>query len=87
MKKDIAGFVANCTNYQQVKVEHKKLRGLSQYIIIPTLKWEDLNMDFIFRLPRTRRQHHSIWVILDWMMKLDYFLIYSVENYAKLYLR
>jgi len=34
MKKDIAGFVAKCPNCQQVKVEHQKLGGLSQYIRI-----------------------------------------------------
>ncbi|WMV24136.1 hypothetical protein MTR67_017521 [Solanum verrucosum] len=36
-----------------VKVEHQKPEGLSQDIIIPTWKWEDLNMDFITNLPRT----------------------------------
>ncbi|WMV33404.1 hypothetical protein MTR67_026789 [Solanum verrucosum] len=65
MKKDIAGFVAKCPNCQQVKVEHKKPGGLSQDISIPTWKWEDLNMDFLVGLPRTRRQHDSIWVIVD----------------------
>ncbi|WMV41365.1 hypothetical protein MTR67_034750 [Solanum verrucosum] len=52
MKKDIAEFVAKCPNCQQVKVEHQKLGGLSQDISIPTLKWEDLNMDFIVGLTR-----------------------------------
>ena len=47
MKKDIAEFVANCPNYQQVIMEHQKLGGLSQDISIPTWKWEDLNMDFV----------------------------------------
>jgi len=60
MSKDIAGFVAKCPNFQQVKFEHQKLGGLSQDISIPTLKCEDLNMDFIVGLLRTRRQHDSI---------------------------
>ncbi|WMV41696.1 hypothetical protein MTR67_035081 [Solanum verrucosum] len=60
MKKDIAGFVAKCPNYQQEKVEHKKPGGLSQDISISTWKWEDLNMDFIVGFPRTRRQYDSI---------------------------
>ncbi|WMV37845.1 hypothetical protein MTR67_031230 [Solanum verrucosum] len=91
MKKDIAEFVAKCPHFQQVKVEHQKPRGLSQDISIPTWKWKELNMDFIVGLPRTRRQYDSIWVIIDRMTKLVHFIpikvSYSVEDYAKLYLK
>ncbi|KAH0651615.1 hypothetical protein KY284_031527 [Solanum tuberosum] len=38
MKRDIARFVAKCPNYQQVKVEHQRLGGLSQNISIPTYR-------------------------------------------------
>ena len=49
-----------------------------------------INMDFIIGLPRTRRQHDSIWVIVDRMTKSSSFLSLkttdSVEDYAKLYI-
>lgn len=32
---------------------------------IPTMKWKVINMDFTTGLPRTRRQHDPIWVIVD----------------------
>ena len=32
MKKDIAEFVAKCSNCQQLKVEHQRLGGLAQNI-------------------------------------------------------
>ena len=35
MKKDVAEFVAQCPNCQQVKVEHQKPAGLVQEIAIP----------------------------------------------------
>uniref|UniRef100_A0A0V0GQI5 Putative ovule protein n=1 Tax=Solanum chacoense TaxID=4108 RepID=A0A0V0GQI5_SOLCH len=86
MKKDIAGFVAKCPNCQQVKVEHQKSGGLSQDIGIPTWKWDDVNMDFIVGLPRTRRQYDSIWVIVDQMTKSAHLIpvkvSYSAEDYA-----
>ncbi|WMV55303.1 hypothetical protein MTR67_048688 [Solanum verrucosum] len=89
MKKDIAKFVAKCPNCQQVKVEHHKLGGLSQDICIHTWKWEDLNMNLIVGLPRTRWQHDSIWVIVDCMKKSAHFIpvkvYYSAKDYAKLY--
>ncbi|KAH0706582.1 hypothetical protein KY289_011658 [Solanum tuberosum] len=91
MKRDIAGFVAKCPNCQQLKVEHMKPGGLLQDMNIPTLKWEEVNMDFVVGLPRTRRQHDSIWVIVDRMTKSAHFLpikiTFSVENYAKLYIK
>ena len=31
-------------------------------------------MDFVTRLPRTRRQHDAIWVIVDRLMKSAHFL-------------
>jgi len=51
MKKDVAEFVAQCPNCQQVKVEHQKPAGLVQEIAIPLWKWEAINMDFITGLP------------------------------------
>ncbi|WMV41618.1 hypothetical protein MTR67_035003 [Solanum verrucosum] len=91
MKRDIVEFIAKCPNCQQVKVEHQRPGGLSQNIPIPTWKWEKINMDFIVGLPRTRRQHDSIWVIIDRMTKSSHFIrikvSFSVEDYAKLYIR
>ncbi|WMV45602.1 hypothetical protein MTR67_038987 [Solanum verrucosum] len=34
-------------DFKEVNVEHQKPGGLSQYISIPTEKWEDVNMNFI----------------------------------------
>ncbi|KAH0695924.1 hypothetical protein KY289_013406 [Solanum tuberosum] len=91
MKKDIASFVAKCPNCQQVKAEHMKPGGLLQDINIPTWKWEEVNMDFFVGLPRTQRQHDSIWVIVDRMTKSAHFIPVKVtflaEDYAKLYIK
>ena len=79
MKKDIAGFVAKCPNCQQVKAGHMKSGGFLQDMNIPTWKWEEVNMDFIVGLPRTRRQHDSIWVIIDRMTKSSHFIPVKVS--------
>ena len=90
MKRDIADFVSKCPNCQQVKVEHQELEGMTQEIDIPTWKWDVINMYFITRLPCSRRQHDSIWVIVYRMTMYSRFLAvkttYSAEDYAKLYL-
>ncbi|WMV09014.1 hypothetical protein MTR67_002399 [Solanum verrucosum] len=63
---------------------------MTQDIDIPTWKWEVINMDFITWLPRTRRQHESIWVIVDRVTESSHFLAVkttnSAEDYAKLYI-
>ena len=47
-------------------------------------------MDFVIGLPKTRRQHDSIWVIVDRLTKSVHFIpvksTYRVEDYAKLYI-
>ena len=90
MKRDIAEFVAKCSNCQQVKDENQIPGGLTQVMYVPTCKWKYINMDFIVGLPRTRRQNDSIWVIVDRLTKSAHFIIvksiYSVEEYARLYL-
>lgn len=57
-----------------MNVYHQKLRDLSQDLGIPTWMWEDLNIDFIIGLSHTRRQHDSIFVIVDRMKKLAHFI-------------
>ncbi|WMV08025.1 hypothetical protein MTR67_001410 [Solanum verrucosum] len=74
MKKGIAKFVAKCQNCEQVKVEHQRLGGLAQNIELLEWKWEIINMDFITDLPRSRKHHDSIWVIVDNMTKSTHFL-------------
>ncbi|KAD3067307.1 hypothetical protein E3N88_35187 [Mikania micrantha] len=52
-------------------------------------KWDQISMDFITKLPRTSRNHDSIWVIVDRRTKSAHFLPiredYSMDRLAKLY--
>ena len=67
-------FVAKCLNCKQVKDEHQRPRGLTQYIPIPSCKWEDINLDFVVGFPCTGRQNYSIWVIVDRLKKSANFI-------------
>ncbi|WVZ69110.1 hypothetical protein U9M48_017948 [Paspalum notatum var. saurae] len=68
MKREIAEFVAR--NMSRVKAEHRRPAGLLQPLKIPKWKWEEVGMDFITGLPRTRAGYDSIWVIVDRRLKL-----------------
>ena len=90
MKKDRAEFFAKCPNCQQAKAEHLKPGGLLQEIQVPTWKWEDINLDFVVGLPRTKKQYDSIWVIVDRLTKFAYFIpvksTYLAEDYARIFI-
>ena len=60
MKKDIANWVSKCHVCQTVKAEHQRPSGLLQPLEIPQWKWEEIVMDFVVGLPRTRVNHDAI---------------------------
>ena len=47
-------------------------------------------MDFVVRLPKTRKGFDSIWVVVDRMTKLAHFLpvktTYGADDYARCYI-
>ncbi|GKD57456.1 retrotransposon protein, putative, ty3-gypsy subclass, partial [Tanacetum coccineum] len=89
MKRDIATYVSECLTCAKVKAEHQRPSGLLQQPQIPEWKWENITMDFITKLPRTRNGHDAIWVVVDRLTKSAHFLAihkdYSTEKLAKLY--
>ena len=80
MKKEIADFISRCLTCQQVKVEHQKPAGKIHPLSIPVWKWKKITMDFVIGLPRTRRQHDAIWVIVDRLTKSAHFLPVSKDD-------
>jgi hypothetical protein len=57
---------------------------------VPEWKWEEIAMDFIMGLPRTRSGYDSIWVIVERLTKVAHFIpiktIYSGPQLTKLYM-
>jgi hypothetical protein len=60
MKREIAEYVARCDNCQRIKAEHQRPTGLLQPLWIPQWKWDEIGMDFIVGLARTRAGYDSI---------------------------
>ncbi|GKA76043.1 putative reverse transcriptase domain-containing protein [Tanacetum coccineum] len=92
MKRDIATYVSECLTCAKVKAEHQRPSGLLQQPEIPEWKWENITMDFIIKLPRTRSGHDAIWVVVDRFTKSTHFLAirsitedYSTGEIARLY--
>ncbi|KAK2362674.1 hypothetical protein QL285_087716 [Trifolium repens] len=82
MKRDVAEFVASCLTCQKAKIEHQRPAGILQSLDIPEWKWDSISMDFITGLPKTRRKHDSIWVIVDRLTKSAHFLPVRITDTA-----
>jgi len=80
MRKEVAGYVAKCSIFQQVKVEHRKPARLLQPLPIPEWKWEMITMDFVSGLPRGKRGNNAIWVIMDRLTKSAIFLLVKMTD-------
>ena len=58
---------------------------------ILTWKWEQISMDFVTGLPKSKLGHDAIWVIVDRLTKSAHFLLvsmtYTVDALCKLYVK
>jgi hypothetical protein len=82
--------VVVCDSCQRIKVEHQRPAGLLQPLQIPRWKWDEIGMDFIVGLPRTRTGYDSIWVVVDHLTKATHFIpvktTYNNAVLAELYM-
>lgn len=62
MKREIVWFVERWLTCRKVKAEHQRPHRKVHPLPIPKLKWEEITMDFITKLPRTVRSVYAIWV-------------------------
>jgi hypothetical protein len=90
MKREIVEYVAICGSCQRIKAEHQRPAGLLQPLQIPQWKWDEVKMDFIVGLPRTRTGYDSIWVVVDRLTKAAHFIpvktTYNSAVFAELYM-
>ena len=91
LKKDIAQYLAQCIECQQVKAEHRHPVGLLHPLPIPEWKWETISMDFITGLPTSTRQNDSIMVVVDKLSKTTHFIdvksTYNTMEIANIFMK
>jgi hypothetical protein len=73
MRRNVVRFVARCSTCQKAK---SQLNPHGLYMPLParSVLWEDISMDFVLGLPRTKRERDSIFVVVDRFYKMAHFI-------------
>jgi hypothetical protein len=68
--------VVECLVCQRNKGETIKTPGLLQPLVIPSQRWEEVSMDFITGLPKSKG-HNLIMAVVDRLTKYAHFIALS----------
>ena len=70
MNNDVRQYVKSCDTCQRIKASQQVPAGLLQPLPIPAQPWDQVSMDFITQLPKTRSGFDAIVVFVDTFSKM-----------------
>ena len=73
MRIDVQRLVQRCIACNKAKSKLNP-HGLYTPFRVPSVHWEDISMDFILGLPRTKRGSDSFFVVVDRFSKMTHFI-------------
>jgi hypothetical protein len=72
MRRDVERFLQRCIACHKAKSKLNP-HGLYTPLLVPSAPWEDISMDVVLGLPRTKRGMDSIFVIVDRFSKMAFY--------------
>ena len=74
MDAEIQTYVTGCDSCQRNKPSHQAKIGLLQPLPIPERPWQQVSLDLIVALPRTRSGHDAVVVFVDKLTKMVHYV-------------
>jgi hypothetical protein len=86
MRPDVERYVSRCITCNKAK-SRLNPHGLYMPLPVPRAPWEDISIDFILGLPRTKRGRDSVFVVVDRFSKMAHFiLLYPITRPTMLHM-
>lgn len=82
MWHDVERIIQRCVTCHHAKSKVNPY-GLYTPLLVPSMPWVDLSMDFVLGLPRTRHGHDSVYVVVDRFSKMAHFIPCHKTDNAK----
>jgi hypothetical protein len=73
MRRDVERFMQRCIACHKSKSKLNP-HGICTPLPVPSAPWEDISLDFVLGLPRTKRGRDSIFVVVDRFSKMARFI-------------
>ena len=90
IRDEVEAYVRTCLVCQQDKVEQQHPRGLLEPLSIAERPWENVTMDFIIELPKSKG-YSSIIVVVEKFFEYVTFIAaptdYTIEEITRLFLK
>ncbi|PNY13662.1 retrotransposon-related protein [Trifolium pratense] len=90
MQKSVRDYVRSCDVCQRQKYSATSPGGLLQPLPIPNNVWEDLSIDFITGLPKSKG-YEAILVVVDRLSKYSHFILlkhpYTAKTIAEIFMK
>ncbi|GJW63791.1 putative reverse transcriptase domain-containing protein [Tanacetum coccineum] len=83
MKADIATYVSKCLTCLKVKAKHQKPSGLLVQPEIPQWKWDNITMDFVTKLLRTKSGNDTIWKAMVLQLDMSWHTIPQTDGQSE----
>ena len=75
MNNDVCQYVKSCDSCQRIKASQQVPGGLLQPLAIPTRPWEQVSIDFVIQLSRTKAGFDAIVVFIDMFSKMVHLML------------
>jgi hypothetical protein len=79
MRRDVAEYVSTCRSCQRAKPRRHKPYGQTRNLETPVDNWQDIAMDFIMDVAKSKSGHNAILVVMDLLSKRAHFLACKID--------